>query len=226
MAVVKDKAYSSLEPVSQQFPYHASRQGKPPPENLEKQVVGDDGKQVDSGNGKQVVLDDSKQVVLDDGEQGSVDRYQFEKFTRWDPDIHDVNSHSTPSHNSWKSKRLLLIGAGAILLIIILAAVLGGVLGSRHKSSSTTAPTSPSNLSASSPPAIPPQRNIAALSFTTNFVNNTRLYFQDDAGQITEAGNSETNTIWSIKGTGIDGKNGSAIAAAVSRPGFPLVLRM
>ena len=70
---------------------------------------------------------------------------------------------------------------------------------------------------------MPPQRNIAALSFISDSVNNTRVYFQDDVGQIMEAANSADNTTWSINSNGIRRKNGSAIAAAVSRPDFPLM---
>ena len=121
------------------------------------------------------------------------------------------------------SKREWILFVGAVGLIAILAAVLGGVFGSRHTSSATVSPDRLSNSSVMSPSARPPQRSIAALSFALNSVNNTRIYFQDDVGQIMEAANSAANTTWSINRTGVSGKNGSAIAAAVSRPDFPLV---
>lgn len=111
----------------------------------------------------------------------------------------------------------MILFGGLVGLIAILVAVLGGVLGSRHKRSATASLTSPSNSSATFPSATPPQRNIAALSFTSESVNNTRV------GQIMEAANSADHMAWSINRTGFGGKNGSAIAAAVSRPAFPLV---
>ena len=121
------------------------------------------------------------------------------------------------------SKREWILFVGAVGLIAILAAVLGGVFGSRHTSSATVSSDRLSNSSVMSPSARPPQRSIAALSFALNSVNNTRIYFQDDVGQIMEAANSAANTTWSVNRTGVSGKNGSAIAAAVSRPDFPLV---
>ena len=142
---------------------------------------------------------------------------------------------SHQAHQPSRRKRKWILYVGVVgLIALILAAVLGGVLGSRHKSSATVSPSSPSqssvispspppNSSVGSPSARPPQRNIAALSFALNSVNNTRVYFEDNAGQIMEAANSAANTTWSINKIGIGAKNGSAIAAAVSRPDFPLV---
>ena len=121
-----------------------------------------------------------------------------------------------PSRRKW----IRFVGAVG-LIAVVLAAVLRGVLGSRHKSPATVSPSPPSNSSVISPSARPPQRKIAALSFALNSVNNTRIYFQDNAGQTMEAANSAANTTWNINKTGIAGKNGSAIAAAVSRPDFP-----
>ena len=122
-----------------------------------------------------------------------------------------------PSRKKW------ILFVGAVGLIAVLAAVLGAVFGLRHTSSATVSPNRLSNSSVMSPSARPPQRNIAALSFALNSVNNTRIYFQDNMGQIMEAANSASDTTWSINRTGIGGKNGSAIAAAVSRSNFPLV---
>lgn len=124
-------------------------------------------------------------------------------------------------HQVHQPKWILFVGA--VGLIAVLAAVLGAVFGLRHTSSATVSPDHLSNSSIISPSTRPPQRNIAALSFALNSVNNTRIYFQDDMGHIMEAANSAANTTWSINRTGISGKNGSAIAAAVSRPDFPLV---
>ena len=156
--------------------------------------------------GKQVVPLEEKQVSLDDGKQHMV------KY--W-------GNHVNFNRPSRKTRMML---GGAVVLIVIIALVLGLVFGLRHKRSGTTLPTSSSNSSAlPSSPTSPPQRNIAALSFASESVNNTRVYFQDNAGQIMEAANTANDTQWSISGTGIIGKNGSAIAATVSRPDFPLV---
>ena len=194
----RDGPYSALEVVPHQYVHQTNQQGiPPPPPDL----------------GKQVVPLEEKQVFLDDGKQHMV-KYWGDH----------VNFHR-PSR-----KTRILLG-GAVVLIVIIALVLGLVFGLRHKRSGTTSGTGSSNTSALPAPAASgissptsrPQRNIAALSFASESVNNTRVYFQDNAGQIMEAANTANNTQWSISGTGIIGKNGSAIAAAVSRPEFPLV---
>ena len=190
----RDGPYSALEVVPHQYVHQMNQQHiPPPPPDL----------------GKQVVPLEEKQVSLDDGKQHIV-KYGGD---------HHVNFHR-PSR-----KTRILLG-GAVGLIVIIAIVLGLVFGLRHKRSGTISVTSSSNSSAVPAPASPtssPERNIAALSFASEYVNNTRVYFQDNVGQIMEAANSAKDTKWSINGTGIVGKNGSAIAAAVSRPEFPLV---
>lgn len=98
----------------------------------------------------------------------------------------------------------------ALGLVIILVVVLGGIFGSRHK---------PSSISST----LTIQRNIAAVSFASNSVNNTRVYYQDDMGRIMEAASSANNANWTDNPIGSTGKNSSALAAAVSRPGFLLV---
>ena len=117
----------------------------------------------------------------------------------------------------WTSRKKWII-AVAFGLIAILVFVLGSVLGSRHKGfakilqmspQNSTGPSNSSNLLPSAPPV---QHMIAALSFASNNVNHNRVYFQDNAGQIIEAANSADNTTWSIYGTGIVGKNRSALA--------------
>ena len=188
---------AALEVVPHQYVHQMNQQDIPPPPDTEKQVVPLEGKQV---------------VPL--GKQHMV--------KHWGD--HHVNFHRR-SRKTW-----ILLG-GAVGLIVIIAVVLGLVFGLRHKRSGTTPVNSPLNSSAvpgpvparPSSPTSPPQRNIAALSFASESVNHTRVYFQDKLGQIMKAANSATDTQWSINGTGIIGKNGSAIAAAVSRPGFPLV---
>ena len=203
----RDGPYSALEVVPHQYVHQMNQQDiPPPPAELEKQVIPLDG--------KQVVPLEEKQVSLDDGKQHMVKSWG---------DYH-VNFHQPA-----KKTRILL--GGAVGLIVIIAIILGLVFGLRHKRSGTISVTGSSNSSAApapappriSSPTSPPQRNIAAVSFASESVNNTRVYFQDNGGQIMEAANTANDTKWSINGTGIIGKNGSAIAAAVSRPEFPLV---
>lgn len=193
MVAGRDQAYSTLEVVRQEPRYQADRQWKPPP----------------SDPGKQVDPDCEKQYVGNNG--------GLELAAQKD----QIDVRRIPARRFFTRKRIIL--CGAIGLILILAAVLGGIFGSRHKSSATASLSSPSNSSATSPSATPIQRNIAAVSFTSNSANNTRVYFQDAVGQIIEASNSAGNPTWSVKKTGIGAKNGSAIAAAVSRPNLPLV---
>lgn len=170
---------------------------------------------------KSLPIDFGKQVVPDDGKQHEVDSVGIEVAANGDANAQYVDGHHVqvrrPSRRKW------VLFAGVVSLVVIITAVLGGVFGSRQKKPGAASLTNLSNTSATSPSARPPQRNIAALSYLSNSVNNTLIYFQDDVGQIIEAANSANNTTWSINRTGIRGRNGSAIAAAVSRPGFPLV---
>lgn len=189
-----NQVHSTLEVVPQ---YHEAEQWKPLPSDPDKQVALNDDKQHIGGNGN------------------------LELAPRKDVDRRKLPVYHVPARRLSARKPIILWGI--LGLILILGAVLGGVLGSRHKSSGTASATSPSNSSATSPSATPTQRNIAAVSFTSNSTNNTRVYFQDDLGQIMEASNSEGSTTWSINKTGIRGRNGSVIAAAVSRPSLPLV---
>ena len=195
----RDGPYSALEVVARRYVHQMNQQDIPPP---------DLGKQVVPLEGKQVVPLEEKQVSPDDGKQYMVK---------------DRGDHHVDFHRPSRKTRILL--GGAVGLIVIIAIALGLVFGLRHRRSGTKPVTSSSNSSNVPAPAptSPPQRNIAALSFASESVNNTRVYFQDNAGQIMEAANTANDTKWSINGTGIIGKNGSAIAAAVSRPEFPLV---
>ena len=223
MAIGRDQAHSSLEVSPQQSMYQMNREKRPPPTDLGKHVVPDDGKQSRVNSDRPLSTDVGKEFVPDDGKRSRVNSGEIGVTTKGDIHTYYVGGHvreHQPSRRKW------LLSVGAVALVVILTAVLGGVLGSRHTRSATASPTSLSNSSATSLSTIPPQRNIAALSFTLHSVNNTRIYFQDNMGQIMEAANSAENNTWSINRTGIGGKNGSAIAAAVSRPGFPTVCRL
>lgn len=173
---------------------------------------------------KPLPTDLGKQVVPEDGKQHALERVGIEVDPNGNFPAQYVGDPQVQIHRSSRMKWMLLVGV--VSLVVITAAVLGGVFGSRHKNHGTVrnAPsTNHSNASISSSPTRSTQRNIAALSYSLNSVNNTRVYFQDDDGQIVEAANSADNPKWNISRIGIGGKNGSAIAAAVSQPGFPLV---
>lgn len=233
-----DQAHSTLEVVSQQSRYHEAQQGNPLPSDPGKQVVPDGGKQLIENNGElEVALnryheaeqwkpfpsDPGKQVAPDGVKQPIEFNSELEVAPEEDVGRNKIDAHHVQARRLLASRRIILYGI--VGLMVVLGAVLGGVLGSRHKSSVTAlaTPTSPSNSSATSSFVTPTQRNIAAVSFNSNSTNITRVYFQDDAGQIMEASNSDGDMTWSINQTGIRGKNGSVIAAAVSRPSLPLV---
>ncbi|MCJ1429656.1 hypothetical protein MMC29_007571 [Sticta canariensis] len=222
MAVGRDQAHSTLEAASQQrLPF-----------DQERQLAVDGGAQLAVDEGKQLALDGGKQWIGNEV-NGELEVASQENIDRQNTQVHHVLAQR-PSARRW------IVLGGITGLIVILGAVLGGVLGSRHKSSvtasstspsnSSTSPsnssTSPSNPSAPSPSVTPTQRNIAAVSFTSNSANTSRVYFQDKEGQIIEASSFEPNMTWNISKIGIGGKNGSAIAAAVSRPTLPLEISL
>ena len=197
--VDKDRIYSTLEAISQQHTNQTS------PEPISQHV----------DLGKQVFPDSDLQTV--------VNHRDIEPVAQKNLNAKIAVDDQVLSRQRWRRK-IIIICISAVL-ILILVGILGGVLGSRsrHSRSATTLSTPRSNSTPSAPPPISPQRNIAALSFASESVNKTRVYFQDDVGQIMEAANFENNTSWSTRGIGFIAKNGSAIAAAVSRKGFPLV---
>jgi hypothetical protein len=111
------------------------------------------------------------------------------------------------------------LAGGAVLLVVVLAAVVGGVVGSRR-----SAAASASNSTAGSNNLVlQRQRSIAAVSFEADGGNETRVYFQDGNGDIIERINAAVNTPLTTTSLGYNGTNRSSLAAAVSRPGFPLV---
>ena len=199
----------------------APREGKQVAPHEGKQVAPHEGKQVAPHEGKQVTPHEGKQVALDDGKEQMVINDGIEVVANEDSFAHNYSDHHVQIHQSSKKRRILY--GGAVVLVVLALIVLGTIFGLRHKHSAATSFTSPPSSTAQSPPPSPPQHHIAALSFVSNLTNNTRIYFQDNVGQIMEATSTAENAIWSIARTGVIGKNGSAIAAAVSRPGFPLV---
>ena len=213
----REGTYSALEVVSPLSAYQTSRQGMFP-------SAGEGNGDFAPHEGKQVYPNDGKEHMGNENDGMKVVVAKGDLFDRRGHGDH----HLSVLRFSRKKKWIL---GGVFGMIAVLAVVLGSVLGSRHNRSPATT-SQQTNLSNSTGPSIPlsaplpsappvVQHSIAALSFASNNVNLTRVYFQDNAGQIMEAANSADNLTWSIDGTGTFGKNGSAIAAAVSRPGFP-----
>ena len=189
---------------------------------------------------KELLVAPEKQVVVDDGKQIRLDESGIEVTPK--DELHLQNLNDAPFQRSVRSKKKFIIFGASVGLAAVLALVLGLVFGLRHKSSKISSPTtstnssSPTNLTnPSSPPTILTnssdtstnttllQHDIAALSFVSGSVNNTRVYFQDNTGKIIEAANSADNQTWQSRRIGTSRKNGSSISAAVTRLGFPLV---
>jgi hypothetical protein len=123
-----------------------------------------------------------------------------------------------------KRNRVILALVAIIIALVILAAVLGGVLGSRHSTAKVSSSLpSPSNSSNASLYLSPTQRNIAAVSFLDDSGNNTRLFLQDNAGNIIRGVNNDQNrSLWKFVAIG-SAKNGSTLTAAISPPGSRFV---
>ncbi|ATZ53304.1 hypothetical protein BCIN_09g01760 [Botrytis cinerea B05.10] len=133
--------------------------------------------------------------------------------------------------------------AGVLGIIIVIAAVIGGVVASKKKSvasvdeipgntessnssspttstttpSTSNSPTSTNSASLAASTVAPFQRNLAAISYESNNVNNSRVYYQDNQGNILEAHNNASSENWSISSV-VTAKNGSSFAAAVTMP--------
>ncbi|MCJ1465115.1 hypothetical protein MMC07_003731 [Pseudocyphellaria aurata] len=169
--------------------------------------------------GKQVAIDYGKQCIEDKGglevapNEDSANVDFNDHFDR-----HQTVVHGVPGQRLSARRRKLFCGLAG--LTIILGAILGGVLGARHKTSATASITPTQHNTTAS--VTPTQHNIAAVSYTSKSVNFTRVYFQDNVGQIIEASTSGENLAWSINKTGFGGKNGSVIAVAVSPPNSSL----
>lgn len=143
------------------------------------------------------------------------------------PEYLPANGEKTPTHRN----RTKWIVIGAIIGVVVLGAVLGGVLGSvlgKNKKSSTSSatsgtPTTTGIIPSSTASAAQSNHNLAAVSFVDSKVNATRVYYQDKTGNIIEAATSASSSKWTSNSLGFSAMNGSALAAAASWPGFPLV---
>ena len=192
----------------------------------EKQVSPYDGKQVAPTSGKQVSLDDGKQVLEHD--------VRSESFAKENHSTQDADHDHGPAIRHSRKKWIIL--CGFLALIVVLVVTLGTVFGLRHKGSENDSQTSSTTTSVTSSPTLPTtavtkplfERNIAAFSFESDRpssqpVNASRVYFQDNLGRLLQASNFADNTSWTLSKTPVTPRNGSAIGAAVSRPRYPQV---
>lgn len=164
--------------------------------------------------------------------------------------VHPGDQHHQSQRPRWPRRKWLIFGGitfAVVVLIGVLGGVLGsraakkssstkfGISSSLSTPSSSPPSSSPSSslTSSSSPPSssnasslpnagspVERQYNLAAVSFPTNSVDNTRLYYQDNTGEIVEAATSSKNSSWINTNLGFFAKNGSALGAAVAQPGF------
>ena len=193
---------------------------------IEKQVLPHDGKEVAPTSGKQVSLDDGKQVVEHNVRSES---FAKENHPTQGADHHD-DGRARHSRRKW------IVLCGFLALIVILSVILGPVFGLRHKGSEKDSQNNSPTTSVTSSPTLPTptllsplfERNIAAFSFesdktSSQRVNTSRVYFQDNSGRLLQASNSADKTSWTLSKTPVTPRNGSAIGAAVSRPGYAQV---
>lgn len=188
------------------------------------------GEHVPVEQGKLVVVADvGKQLVPGGGlEAIDVQKRPIEQHYQESPILQKQNSR--------RKRKWILIGTA---IVLILGAVVGGVVGGLKPKHSSRKPfpaatmsngtsmsngtftgnsTSPSNSTTTQ------LSHIAAVAFELESVNNTKLYYQSN-GSIFEASNSTSGTAWRSKFIA-DSSNislDSNLAAAVSRPEFPLV---
>jgi len=208
MAQNGHEAHSTLESIIHQRHQHNG------------QLLEDPGMQVVPEDEKQVKVNDTGLEVDNTGIE--VDDTGIEVVPKNDL----YNQPFDRYHKSSNSRRKWLIIGGVATLMIVVGVIVGGVLGSMSKDnkSDIVATTSPSpSPSVSAAAAIHYQSKIAAISYASDSVNYTRVYYQDNTGEIVEATNSAENSTWDSSGLGFFGQNGSALAAAVSPPGFPFV---
>jgi hypothetical protein len=145
------------------------------------------------------------------------------------------NDASPKTHRICRRKRLIL--GIAVALTLMASIILGTLLGLRNKANSArqrgNSPSINSDHSNSTiqvplnstVEALPP-RKIAALSFASQkntsdgvkWINQTRIYYQDNTGELIEGANTSINSTWETRRLGVFPLSGSAIAAAVTRP--------
>ncbi|PQE32674.1 Fucose-specific lectin protein [Rutstroemia sp. NJR-2017a WRK4] len=136
-----------------------------------------------------------------------------------------------------KRTKWLIVGGIALGIVVVVAAAVGGALAATKRSSSSThsvpqstgtatgasasARTTTSTSASASQTAGPlPTRGLAAVSYPSGSSNTTHLFYQDSSGELIESISTSDNGSWTTNKLGVKANNGSALAAAVTRPGL------
>ena len=143
------------------------------------------------------------------------------------------------SHAPWKRKTWWILPAVIAALLVIIGASVGGVLASRKTSSDASTPgnstssnpTSSNSTSSNLTPLNSTSSNssatfsskIATVGYLDSGSNVTRLYYQDNTGQIVEWSRVGTKSWTGPSPLGFVAKAGSPIAASTARPGYTFV---
>jgi hypothetical protein len=129
----------------------------------------------------------------------------------------------------WKKKRFFVT---AIVILVVIAVALGAGLGTTLKSkdddsggaqaegSGTGNSTTATNGTSSGGLM---QHSIAAVAVEDGNVNRTWVFYRNNGGKILRSGATGNGGPYTTTQTGVTGKEGTALTAAVSRPGYPLV---
>jgi hypothetical protein len=146
------------------------------------------------------------------------------------------DGEESPNTSTRRVRRKWLAGGLVICLMMVVATIVGAVLGLRSKSHSkfdgptyTTKSNDTGDIVQAPPNSTTESsfpRRIAALSFSSQkgtsdgvqWTNQTRVYYQDNKGELIEGSISSVNNTWGARHLGIFPRNGSAIAVAVARP--------
>lgn len=131
----------------------------------------------------------------------------------------------------WKKKRFFVTG---IVVLVVVAAAVGAALGVTLSGSDGDGGSGDSGAVSGGSGSDAPnaslsdslmERHIAAVGLQDGSTNRTWVFYQNSDGKIVRSGATSPQGPWTTSETGSNGKNGSVLAAAVSRPGFPLVSR-
>lgn len=181
--------------------------------------------------GSHALVEQGKQVVIADVGKHVVSYSDHDGGGMESMDVHSlpIDQHYQESpifqkKDSRRKRRWILFG-GAIVLIV--GAIVGGVLGGlkpRHPPRNSIPAATTSNSTSSSNITASQRYHIAAATFELGSMNNTRVFHQDN-GSIYEVSSPATGTTWTSASiaASTDISLDSNLAAAVSRPGYPLV---
>lgn len=168
--------------------------------------------------GLEVARDDGKEYVPPQASYNSQDPIAAQGYN------HAQDKPLLVQRPWWKKKRFFVT---AIVLLVVIAVAVGVGVGVSLNSDSGSS-SSPSTGNSPTTPTDPNmdalmRRNVAAVSLQDGSTNRTWVFYRNNEGQIVRSGATSPEGPWTTNETGSSGQEGSALAAAVSRPGFPLV---